>query len=72
MKKAGKEKEREKENRERVEREREEEKKKEKEKESGFFGSLFGGKKKQDDSATPAGAGRETATSLRCLEVIKV
>jgi len=64
-KRASKEKEREKEHRERVEREREEEKKKEKEKESGFFGSLFGGKKKQDDSVTQAGgAGREAAAAF--------
>ncbi|KIM83144.1 hypothetical protein PILCRDRAFT_97320 [Piloderma croceum F 1598] len=47
-----------------AEREREEEKKKEKEKEGGFFGSFFGGKKKQDDSATQAGAGRETAAAF--------
>jgi hypothetical protein len=64
IKKASKEKEREKEHRERVEREREEEKKKEKEKEGGFFGSLFGGKKKPDDSPTQAGAGRETAATF--------
>lgn len=64
-KKAGKEKEREKEQREKIEREREEEKKKEKEKESGFFGSFFGGKKKQDDSGgqSGSGSGREHAAA---------
>ena len=40
----------------------------EKEKESGFFGSLFSSKKKQDDSSSQtsgyAGSGRETATAL--------
>ncbi len=51
------------------EKEREKEKEKEKEKESGFFGSLFGGKKKQDEpSAPPTGgignSGRETAAAL--------
>lgn len=38
------------------------------EKESGFFGSLFGGKKKQEDSTPPIGglgnSGRETAAAL--------
>ncbi|KAG9312804.1 hypothetical protein JVU11DRAFT_6220 [Chiua virens] len=56
-----------------AEREREKEaqraeKEKEKEKESGFFGSLFSSKKKQDDSSSQAsgfsGSGRETATAL--------
>lgn len=40
---------------------------KEKEKESGFFGSLFSSKKKQDDSSPQAGftgSGRETAAAL--------
>lgn len=51
------------------EREREKEKEKEKEKESGFFGSLFGGKKKQEEvAAAPVGGlgngGRETAVAL--------
>lgn len=44
------------------------EKEKEKEKESGFFGSLFSSKKKQDDSSSQAsgftGSGRETAAAL--------
>ncbi|KIJ20672.1 hypothetical protein PAXINDRAFT_125045 [Paxillus involutus ATCC 200175] len=44
------------------------EKEKEKEKESGFFGSLFSGKKKQDDQSSQAGgyaaSGRETAAAL--------
>lgn len=43
-------------------------KEKEKEKDGSFFGSLFGGKKKQEDSAPPMGglgnAGRETAVAL--------
>ncbi|KAF9218257.1 hypothetical protein BS17DRAFT_193128 [Gyrodon lividus] len=46
----------------------EREKDKEKEKESGFFGSLFSGKKKQDDQSSQtggyAGSGRETAAAL--------
>ncbi|KAF7969292.1 hypothetical protein HWV62_27765 [Athelia sp. TMB] len=45
----------------RAESEREEEKKREKEKESGFFGSLFGGKKKQEDGAQ---AGHSTGTTV--------
>ncbi|CCM00739.1 uncharacterized protein FIBRA_02779 [Fibroporia radiculosa] len=48
-------------------REREKEKEKEKEKDTGFFGSLFGGKKKQDDTPAPLGmgaSGRETAAAL--------
>ena len=44
------------------------EKEKEKEKESGFFGSLFSSKKKQDDASSQAsgfsGSGRETAAAL--------
>lgn len=45
------------------------EKEKEKEKDGSFFGSLFGGKKKQDEGATPpmggmGNAGRETAAAL--------
>ena len=44
------------------------EKEKEKEKESGFFGSLFSSKKKQDDSSSQTsgftGSGRETAAAL--------
>ncbi|KIK99348.1 hypothetical protein PAXRUDRAFT_822826 [Paxillus rubicundulus Ve08.2h10] len=44
------------------------EKEKEKEKESGFFGSLFSGKKKQDEqfyqAGGYAGSGRETAAAL--------
>ena len=50
------------------EKEKEREKEKEKEKESGFFGSLFGGKKKQEDVTPPMGGlgnhGRETAAAL--------
>ncbi|KAF8141840.1 hypothetical protein EV363DRAFT_1468092 [Boletus edulis] len=46
----------------------EKEKEKEKEKESGFFGSLFSSKKRQDDSSSQtsghAGSGREAATAL--------
>ncbi|KAI0630737.1 hypothetical protein C8Q77DRAFT_1160272 [Trametes polyzona] len=47
-------------------REREREKEKEKEKESGFFGSLFGSKKKQEEPQAVANsaAGRETAAAL--------
>ncbi|KAF8523607.1 hypothetical protein JB92DRAFT_1542222 [Gautieria morchelliformis] len=45
------------------------EREREKEKESGFFGSLFGGKKKQEDSASPPGllhgsSGPATAAAL--------
>ena len=44
------------------------EKEKEKERESGFFGSLFSSKKKQDDSSSQTsgftGSGRETAAAL--------
>ncbi|KII87416.1 hypothetical protein PLICRDRAFT_43054 [Plicaturopsis crispa FD-325 SS-3] len=69
-KRSSKEKEKEREGRERAEkekeREREKEKEKEKEKEGGFFGSLFGSKKKQDDSQTlgHSSTGRETAAAL--------
>ncbi|KAL1696624.1 hypothetical protein GGG16DRAFT_99063 [Schizophyllum commune] len=45
----------------------EKEKEKEKEKDSGFFGSLFGGKKKQDDnvpSPLSSASGREAAQAL--------
>lgn len=46
----------------------EKEKEKDREKESGFFGSLFSGKKKQDDSSSQTsgytGSGRETAAAL--------
>src|SRR5882762_44773 len=63
-KKASKEKEREKEQRERAEKEREEETKKEKE--SGFFGSLFGGRKKLDESGAQSGSatGREATANI--------
>ncbi|KAF9244669.1 hypothetical protein BU15DRAFT_86034 [Melanogaster broomeanus] len=48
--------------------EKDKDKDKEKEKESGFFGSLFGGKKKQEDQSLQAGgyggSGRETAAAL--------
>ncbi|KAI0734041.1 hypothetical protein C8Q72DRAFT_987660 [Fomitopsis betulina] len=48
------------------EKEREQrEREREKEKDPGFFGSLFGGKKKQDDASSMAAqSGRETATAL--------
>jgi hypothetical protein len=49
------------------ERENRERAEKEKEKESGFFGSLFGGKKKQDESmptSINSNAGREAAAAL--------